>query len=479
MHLDEKNIGFGIPSVISIAELGNLKNSHLLAFSSLTFFGLQQTDGSFRASHHLAATMILTASSVHRMAMPRLLDEVSQAFIQDPQSTRICKLLIYVCTGNWIDDRSQLDVLSLPQVLQTLLTLAPTLEQLQAKLEQVVKTLNKAAEYMLIANAIISHVSKLYVETESTVRLQDYQAIVPVLEHDMDSLRIKKLLVLACTNQWQNDPQQLRQYSYLMLVQSIHQLAPCVESLKAVLENLVKTLSKRTEYSPIADRIIQAFQPLYTEETTYILSVANPVPQPQAPSIQPDVPVEANEALSALRQVSQFEAKAAAVQPAPVLSRSIAQLNPSRLFDLRQEIMQYSNPYRTKVLIFSLLHEPFQSTPEHESMLKGYELDELLRMSLQSYRQFEHLASNLHQTAKQIDDSETYSQTATAVLRLIKPLYREPLALSQSVPEANPYCTEVLGSKAGLHEATQPECSQWVERTALIPQNAASHGIGE
>lgn len=423
--------------------------------------------------------MILTASSVHRMAMPRLLDEVSQAFIQDPQSARICKLLIYVCTGNWIDDRSQPDALSLPPLLQTLLTLAPTLEQLQAKLEQVVKTLNKAAEYMLIANAIISHVSKLYVETESTVRLQDYQAIVPVLEHDMDSLRIKKLLVLACTNQWQNDPQQLRQHSYLTLVQSIHQLAPCVESLKAVLENLVKTLSKRTEYALIADRIIQALQPLYTEETTYILSVANPVPQPPAPSPSSAAPVEANEVLSALMQASRNEAKSVAVQPVRSYKPSVAQLNPSRLFDLRQEIMQYSNPYRTKVLIFSLLHEPFQSTPEHESMLKGYELDELLRMSLQSYRQFEHLATNLNQAAKQLSDSETYSQTATAVLRLIRPLYQEPLALRQSASEADLHCTEVLGSKAGLNEATQPESSQWFDRTTPLPQNAASRAIGE
>ncbi|HEY9699600.1 MAG TPA: hypothetical protein V6D10_20235 [Trichocoleus sp.] len=427
-------------------------------------------------SRHPAATMILTASSVHRIAMPCLLAEVSQALSQDSQSIRVRKLLAYICTNHWIDDRSQLEALHLNELLQTLLTLAPTLEQLQIRLEQVVKTLNKAAEYMVIANAIIRHVSKLYVETESTpiAKLQDYQAIVPVLEHDIDSLRLKKLLVLACTNQWENDPQRLRQYSYLGLVQSVHQLAPCLESLKAVLSNLVKTLSKRSEYALIAHRIVQAFQPLYVEEATYILSTVNSVPQPEA-STQFSPIAEATEALSVLLQPA--KPTPSLPEPLPSPSLSITDLNSSRLFDLRQEIMQYSNPYRIKILIFSLLHEPFQPTPEHESMLKGYELDELLRMLLKSYKQFAHLESCLNQTVKQLDDPEAYQQTVTAMLRSIKPLYSKQLSLWQATPEA-PANTEVLGNKAGLNEATQPEWSQQLTQTVLI-QPSISAPIGE
>lgn len=97
---------------------------------------------------------------------------------------------------------------------------------------------------------------------------------------------------------------------------------------------------------------------------------------------------------------------------------------PVDLFDLRQEVMQYTNPLRAKVLLFSLLYRTFQiNCAEEALLLKSHRLDQLLEDTLSRYPHYEQLAAHLKQTARKLDDPVEYDQVSCAILRSVKSYY--------------------------------------------------------
>lgn len=96
------------------------------------------------------------------------------------------------------------------------------------------------------------------------------------------------------------------------------------------------------------------------------------------------------------------------------------------LFDLRQDVMQYTNPLRAKVLLFSLLYRPFQTQSVEEALLlKSHRLDQLLEETLNRYPRYEQLAAHLKQTARHLDDPLEYDQVSYAILRSVKSYYSQ------------------------------------------------------
>lgn len=447
--------------------------------------------------------MILSATpQMKPIAAPLLLDEVTQDLAQDQNLIRIKKLLIYACTQTWENDQSRLAQINLRDLLSSLLMLAPTCEQLQAHLNGIVNTLNKAAEYTLVANAIMGRVNQLYSDENSIqqplLSQQSYGAIAPLLEQDPDQLRIKKLLILACKHYWETDPTRLNQFSLSDLIQELHNLAPTLETLKAVLENSVKTLSKRTEYTLIAHKISHVFQPLYlTDSTTTsastpgsstnisetsaaILAIAADATEALTPSLHNGLD-NALDSIPDSAEINYSAANNAKVHPKPsaqpTQTHSEAEFGYIRqrqdlanLFNLRLEIMQYTSPFQAKVLLFSLLHEPFKFTAEHDLILRQHELDDLLRILIQTYKLLADLELKLNSTANSLslENAEDYSQVASTILRIIKPFYAYlPLdsALSlkgdysvlNAIDSATNSATNIIGSKAMNHETTQPD----------------------
>lgn len=112
------------------------------------------------------------------------------------------------------------------------------------------------------------------------------------------------------------------------------------------------------------------------------------------------------------------------VSDAPDISQSP---HPSvDLFDLRQEVMQYTNPLRAKVLLFSLLYRIFQiNCAEEALLLKSHRLDQLLEDTLSRYPRYEQLAAHLKQTARKLDDPVEYDQVSYAILRSVKSYYTQ------------------------------------------------------
>lgn len=94
------------------------------------------------------------------------------------------------------------------------------------------------------------------------------------------------------------------------------------------------------------------------------------------------------------------------------------------LFDLRQDVMRYTNPLRAKVLLFSLLYRTLQTNcTEEVLLLKSHRLDQLLEAALCRYPQYKDLAVQLKQAARQLDDPVEYDQVSDGILRSVQSYY--------------------------------------------------------
>lgn len=410
--------------------------------------------------------MILGVPSLSTMIVsPARLQAITQKLAQEPDFLRIKKLLIYACTQIWQSDLEQIQAIDLAPLLQTLLDNTSTPEHLQTYLHTVVGTLNKASDYARIAETLIAHITPLYptpcltpVHADASQYRDRYSSIVTALNHHPEQIRIKKLLVLACRNEWVSDRTRLAEVSWMELIQDLHRLAPTLDSLQVILSGRVKKLSKPEEYRCVASQVIQAMQMLYDTP---------PVPETQFSSTTDATEFLSGEFLSELtnhelsspaQPSSQTSPPAVEIPPVAVPLRLTQSVEAIDLFDVRLELMQYSNPLRLKILLFSLLHEIFTATFDQHLILKGYELDESLRIMLQTYKQFDDLTTRLMQTATQLDPAGDYGAVAQTILRSVKPLYsNEPVAEAISV--AREGVTGLMRSTVMSDGLTRPEYS--------------------
>ncbi|MBD2090306.1 hypothetical protein H6F67_10620 [Microcoleus sp. FACHB-1515] len=328
-------------------------------------------------------------------ATPRL-DVVAQAIAQSHSQQRVKKLLVYACHGSWESEPLKLNQYAWIDLLQTIQQIAPTFDRLQAHLTTLVKTLNKPAEYTLVANVIANCCRLLYTAPPpSPEKRQRYDQIAAQLQAEPDAVRIKKLLVCACHNVWENDRARLDRISLSELVEELHSLATTIEQLQAVLESIVKTLNRQGHYRIVAQAIAQIFAPLYRDEL-------------EATVVLPDPPIAPS-----------ADAPGSIVKSTPSLPLS-ARVD-ALLFDLRLEILKYANPLRAKLLLFSALHEPIDLS--QISLLKTDDLDHLLRSIIRIHPTPAALELHLNDTAQQLKGD--YVQTARSIARSLQGFYQD------------------------------------------------------
>lgn len=369
-------------------------------------------------------------------------DEIVQGLIQDQNGARIKKLLVYACRNVWEGDPARLSRYSFSDLVQELMHIAPSIDQLKTHLTRMVGSLSKSAEYTLVARAILNHLRPLYLETQALTQIagstRDYCAIANRLEQDVDAHRIHKLLFCACCGTWENDLNRLGHYPILALVQQLYDLAPTAIALQSALDSIVQTLNRQVEYRRVAQTILTAFEPLYTEslytepldtQLLYTLEVPEQtqlrvaVVDPQdnkPPLVLPPAPPQAPEQLPP-----------PGLSPAaPVIVRVAPRSTIPDRFELRLEVMKYTIPLRAKVLLFSVLHYPLDSLDRHGSILKTHDLDELLQALLRQFPGYSDLEARLRTMAQALADPDQYSQAAGAILRAVRPLYAQPAPLS-------------------------------------------------
>lgn len=406
-------------------------------------------------------------SQAKQQASSLWLEEVVQDLIQDQELVRIKKLLIYTCTQKWESNPEQIHAADLQNLLQMLVALAPTLEKLQGMLHSVASSLNKAAEYTLIANAILDPIKKRYpavaqvngIDIEPTeYQLTKYQPIAKILEQDPEAIRILKLLFLACKNVWISDRLQLAQIDLAELVQELHGLAPSVDELRSLLAKRIQKLSKSTAYGLILEKIVQALQPLYAIDASEELSSSDLEATEFLSNFVSTSSEQVEEELEEKPEENLKEKSVSPMRSNPFKKVNQTRLDLAELFDLRLEIIQYANPFRAKILLFSLLHEPFNQTTEHHLMLKKYDLDEFLRTLLKTYRSFQELEVNFSAVVRQLDEPEEYRRVAEVILQASQIFYEQmPIVSKMSVPSES--ATNLVKTTGSNGEKTGPDSS--------------------
>ncbi|MGM3307240.1 hypothetical protein ACSQ6I_14925 [Anabaena sp. WFMT] len=233
------------------------------------------------------------------------------------------------------------------------------------------------------------------------------------LEQHENSKRIKKLVFCACKNVWENDQDTLDQFKLQELIEELCSLNPTIEHWNYTLSEVVKTLNKKSEYTLVASVILNEIEKIYIvpEEVTGIV----------------------------LKQPNQNE----------ISSKNFPEKSPGKAiksqynqFDLRQNLMKYTNPLRAKIVLFSALYNKFTFKEEDWLKLKTKELDVLLRKLFDSCATIKELESKLNNTIIHLGNSDENTQASSAIIRAMQDFYGDIVSTQQekalnnySIPE--------------------------------------------
>ncbi|MBD2567138.1 hypothetical protein [Anabaena lutea] len=226
--------------------------------------------------------------------------------------------------------------------------------------------------------------------------LSSLDEVAKYLEQHENSTRIKKLIFCACTNIWENDQEKLNNFKLPELIQELCTLNPTLDSLKLSLSKVVKSLNKQAEYSLFASVVFNEVQKLYIkdQESTGILSN------------QPN-------------QSEQISSNALNQSPNSKIKSQYDQ------FDLRQNLMKYTNPLRAKIILFSVLYHKFTFQEEDWFKLRSEELDSLLQKLFDSCSTLRELEFKLNNSVISLGNPDENTQVASAIIQSMRGLYRD------------------------------------------------------
>ncbi len=409
-----------------------------------------------------------------------LFEGISDDFEMSEDPLRTKKLVCLVCTGILENDLQRLNNFSFVELLQDLYQQHPTTEALKENLVKAVKTIapQKQRQYLMVAKLVFNIVSKLYEQlakqaiaqsavslpTSSQVRqvppqisysvdnlvinagsaqliapinntppevippeiqepqpeiareLDIYDWVADEINTDSQQVRLRKLLFYTCQDIWESDIQQLNTVDWAGLLRELVSFMPTFPQLMSLLQESVQRVSKPVEYLPIGNLLLSKLQHLYADGFD---AIAPPSNQQLLNNELFNNQVHKSSSNSSIPEKSKipFDPKIA-----------------NDLFDLRLELMRFTNSMRAKILLFSVLYYPFN--PDHDSWqdLRGHGLDQLLRQLFYAYPSFAEADNAIWQMSRSLSEPRAYEQSANYILQVIKTLYDQLVLRSMSHP---------------------------------------------
>ncbi len=274
------------------------------------------------------------------------------------------------------------------------------------------------------------------------ITLSSLDQVAKYLEQHENSKRIKKLIFCVCKNVWENDQHTLDRFKLAELIQELCSINPTIDQLNSSLSSVVNTLNKPGEYSLVASIIVNQIQDLYLaaeEETEIVINppnqeeetaiVINPPNQEEETAIVINPPNQPNLILSNLPKISSTP-----INKPP----QIPQKSPYNQFDLRQNIMKYTNPLRAKTILFSAVYHKFTFNQEDWFKLRAEKLDTLLDKLFNSCANLRELESKLNNAVISLGNPDENSQAASAIIQSMRGLYGEMSASVNSYQPLQP-----------------------------------------
>jgi hypothetical protein len=369
------------------------------------------------------------------------------------EALRIKKLIFCLCKQSWENDPEILNSVSLENLVHNLVQLKPSNEQLTFSVYKLVKTLNRPKIYASVATIIIDQIGKLYNKINSaydTQLLDDegetiltikseaikpdskLEQIIYRLETHQEAARIKKLLFATCQHRWENDAGAIDQYGIKKILVEIQQNNPHFATLKQSLHKIIENINKKTTYLAIAEIILNSLELLYSENNNSKISshdTKNQELKTQIVHLAHDAnhsmsePCNSSENADFIASIVKSKelpiiTELRVVEPKPV-SRSI-QRKEYDPFELRLEVLQYTNPLRVKILLFSLLVHPWEQSGQDWVNLRNHTLEEMLEQLIQSGTSIKEIEIKLQQAANTRVDSEANIQAAGILVQALQ-----------------------------------------------------------
>ena len=408
-----------------------------------------------------------------------LLDIAVRTLITHSYSQRIKKLIFAAYQQAWENDSGVLEQFDLRGLLISLRERYPNLNKLKHHLQHIVMGLNRQALYQDIAAMVIDTLQPWYAssivskdrETDSarqpafnqSLEQQCQRVATRLSQDEANQLRVRKLLYCLCNHHWENKPEILNQLDLSSLVQHSLQVAPQRQDLRYHLGRILKRVNRRKIYTRVANEIMAAFQVLYSgclnsdclktlqlseeDPSTGISQLSNqghetgnclsPAVRLSSPPTLEDDSRPSHALDTCLRSSPGGDAYGDLTTLHASLSRSVStkaadpltgqqyclQRSRASLFDLRVAILQYANPLRSKILLYSCLHGPFSYTNYDWYQLKQNTLDDLLKQTFDYCPTFRDLDSKLTIIAHCLDPHDENIQVANIIAQAMKSYY--------------------------------------------------------
>jgi molybdopterin converting factor small subunit len=383
--------------------------------------------------------------------MPGLLslDRIVKNLETHDNSTRIKKLMVYTCQSQWENELSILNQYEFSDLIQQLRASHFSLEQLRSTLYSFAETLNRQAEYLVVADTIIHQLEPLYSEPEELTQVVAAKSppkaatqppwivleTASELAENSNILRIKKLMLYVSQNHWETNSQILEQLNLADLIQDLRESYPSIKKLSAALKQQVQTLNRQADYIVVAKTILKALQKLYTDDSEITRVKAAKAVRSQPPAPPPTrLPSPINRGNKNTQQrgdknkQSEFIHQQSSGVKGQENGQNLTQDSTSKPcpydpFDLRLNVMKYTTPLRAKLLIFSVLYHPIKKTQHDWLLMKAKPLDDLLFELFSTCPTLEELEAKLYQTAQAIEDADENTQAAGAIAQSMKRFY--------------------------------------------------------
>lgn len=235
-------------------------------------------------------------------------------------------------------------------------------------------------------------------------------------------------MVCACRGKWENHQKSLNNFAIQDLVQELYWKTQTLDNLANILDRILSKINKKSEYTLVVNTILEQVGKLYIEdkiEPPHFQSSENVSDFPQSSPSQ--VPEETD--------------------PQPEFN---SLPTPPNLFDIRWRIMQYTNPLRVKVLLFSTLEREFNFNDQDWSQLKLHSIDDLLGQLLRNFPSFAGLKTNLLKMANYLENPDENIQAVEVVIKSLQPIYtkNQEKSLNYSSDNIN-FESNSINKKAG------------------------------
>lgn len=363
------------------------------------------------------------------------LNTIVQQLQGHKQLKRLKKLIYYTSTGNWENDVNVLEQLNLEQLLENLYQANSTLDELSESLYQSVDTLNRQTVYSELANLVIAKIGLLYQDSADSTEvimikpaikdsLQDsvLEKIVANLHKHQELARIKKLVFYLVKDQWESDINVINSYDFKGLIVKLRENYTNLNNLEKAFSDLVATLNRQHLYLAVSEAIIKELTKLYKNDEgetqlfsqTAMTKVVKAKEAEEKLSAPPqEKPPESNEQKTVVQKSKNAQSE-----------NEVSKKNLSYTsFDWRLDIMQYSNPLRVKILLFSVLYHQFQNNDKDWAKLKSCTLDDLLNKIRNRYQSLEEVEKKLNYLAEATAEPEINQQTASVIIKSLMSFY--------------------------------------------------------